>query len=173
MWREHRSTCNIIVGLFSNESKCKSTIQGNEDDTEHAFRCILSFRIESPQPHRRLFFHVRTSQNRRAHITQWSIFVSCGILKVVVTSAAEAELGTLFLNCCEAKIIRLILSELGHEQPPTHVHCNNKTTVGIANNTDKKQRSHSMEMHFFWVADQVQMGTFDVQWHPGQENLAD
>ena len=30
-----------------------------------------------------------------------------------------------------------------------------------------------MEMRFFWVADQVKMGNFDVQWHPGQENLAD
>ena len=102
-----------------------------------------------------------------------AVFVNCGILKIVVTSAAEAELGALFLNCREAKIIRLILSELGHEQPPTHIHCDNKTTVGIANNTVKKQRSRSMEMRFFWVADQVRMGTFDVQWHPGQENLAD
>ena len=30
-----------------------------------------------------------------------------------------------------------------------------------------------MEMWFFWVADQVKMGIFDVQWHRGQENLAD
>ena len=30
-----------------------------------------------------------------------------------------------------------------------------------------------MEMQFFWVADQVKMGNFDVQWHPGQKNLAD
>ena len=30
-----------------------------------------------------------------------------------------------------------------------------------------------MEMRFFWVADQVKNGSFDVQWHPGQENLAD
>ena len=30
-----------------------------------------------------------------------------------------------------------------------------------------------MEMRFFWVTDQVMYGAFDVQWHPGQENLAD
>ena len=30
-----------------------------------------------------------------------------------------------------------------------------------------------MEMRFFWVTDQVKNGTFDVQWHPGAENLAD
>ena len=35
------------------------------------------------------------------------------------------------------------------------------------------QCSHSMEMRFFWIADQVQLQNFNVQWHPGQENLAD
>eukprot|EP00956_Cyclotella_meneghiniana_P014503 scaffold21710_cov36-Cyclotella_meneghiniana.AAC.1 len=48
-----------------------------------------------------------------------AILVFCGILKFVVASAAEAELGGLFLNCKEGKIQRLILEELGHPQPPT------------------------------------------------------
>ena len=30
-----------------------------------------------------------------------------------------------------------------------------------------------MEMQFFWVTDQVLNKEFDMQWHPGQENLAD
>ena len=30
-----------------------------------------------------------------------------------------------------------------------------------------------MEMRFFWITDQVKIGNFDVQWHPGQENRAD
>ena len=28
-------------------------------------------------------------------------------------------------------------------------------------------------MQFFWITDQVNLGWFDVQWHPSQENLAD
>ena len=102
-----------------------------------------------------------------------SIFVFSGILKFVVASAAEAELAALFLNAKDGKIIRLILQELGHNQPPTPIHCDNVTAAGIANNTVKKQRSRSMEMRFFWITDQVKLGNFDVQWHPGQENLAD
>ena len=102
-----------------------------------------------------------------------AIFVHTGILKFVVASAAEAELGALFHNCKEGTIIRLILQELGHIQPPTPVHCDNSTAVGIANGTVKKQRSRSMEMQFFWVTDQVALQHFDIQWHPGQENLAD
>ena len=29
-----------------------------------------------------------------------------------------------------------------------------------------------MEMHYFWVADQVKIGHYDVQHHPGNEKLA-
>eukprot|EP00804_Cyclotella_cryptica_P023697 CCRYP_019320-RA/>CCRYP_019320-RA protein AED:0.37 eAED:0.35 QI:0/0/0/1/1/1/6/0/1607 len=90
-----------------------------------------------------------------------AILVFCGILKFVVASAAEAELGGLFLNCKEGKIQRLILEELGHHQPPTPIHCDNATATGIANDTIKKQRSRSMEMRFFWVTDQVQQRYFD------------
>ena len=102
-----------------------------------------------------------------------AIFCLCAILKFVVASAAEAELGALFLNCKEGKVLRLTLNELGHPQPPTPVHCDNATATGIANSTVKKQRARSMEMKFFWVSDQVELNIFQVRWHPGQENLGD
>ena len=104
-----------------------------------------------------------------------AIFTLCNVLKWVVASAAEAELGALFLNCKEGKIIRTILTELGHHiQPPTPIHCDdNATAVGIANNTTKRHKSKSMEMRFFWIVDQTQLGRFAIHWHPGLENLGD
>jgi len=63
--------------------------------------------------------------------------VTCAILKLVAASAAEAELGALFLNAQEAKVIRLVLAELGHPQPPTPIHIDNTTAVGIVKNTIK------------------------------------
>ena len=102
-----------------------------------------------------------------------AFFTLCAILRFVVASAAEAELGALFLNCKQATIFRLTLEEMGHPQPPTLVHCDNSTAVGIANNSVKKQRSRSMEMRFFWVADAVEAGKFDIKYYPGKENLAD
>ena len=77
------------------------------------------------------------------------------MLKFVAASAAEAELGALFINGKETKILRLILEEMGHPQPPTPVHCDNKTATGIANDTVKRHRSRSMEMRYVWVTDQV------------------
>ena len=101
------------------------------------------------------------------------ILVLANICKFVVASAAEAELGALFYNCQDGTILRLTLEELGHPQPATPVHCDNSTAVAIANDSVKKQRSRAMEKNFFWTTNQVELGNFNVTWHPGQENLAD
>ena len=68
-----------------------------------------------------------------------AIHITCTILKLVAASAAEAELGALFLNAQEAKVLRLILTELGHPQPKIPIHIDNTTAVGICNNTIKRQ----------------------------------
>ena len=68
-----------------------------------------------------------------------NIYVSCGILRIVVGSAAEAKLGALFLDIKQGKILRLALNELGYTQPPTPVHCGNTTAAGIVNNSDKNR----------------------------------
>ena len=99
--------------------------------------------------------------------------VNTSILRFVVASPAEAELGALFRNCQDGIIFRLTLNNLGHPQPKTPVHCDNATAVGIASNTVKRQRARAMEMRFFWVGDKVAQNIYDIIWHPGQENLAD
>jgi len=100
-----------------------------------------------------------------------AIHVLCTILKFVAASAAEAELGALFLNAKEAKVMRLTLEELGHPQPPTPIHIDNSTTVGIVNNTVKRQKSCSMEMRYFWLLDGHNNKIFDFQYYPGFERI--
>jgi hypothetical protein len=102
-----------------------------------------------------------------------NIAITCAILKIVAASAAEAELGALFVNTKEARVIRLILSELGHPQPPTPIHIDNTTAVGIVNSTIKRQRSRSMEMRYFWLLDQESQMYFKFYYHPGAELMAD
>jgi hypothetical protein len=112
-------------------------------------------------------------QNGKPLTLNGAILVLCTLLKFVAASAAEAELGALFLNAKEAKVMRLTLHELGHPQPPTPIHIDNSTTVGIVNNTIKRQKSRSMEMQYFWLLDGKIQQLFDFQYHPGLENLAD
>jgi hypothetical protein len=59
---------------------------------------------------------------------------------LVAASTAEDELGALFLNAQEVKILKLILEAMIHPQPPTPIHRNNNTAVGNANDTVKHQR---------------------------------
>ena len=88
-------------------------------------------------------------QDGKPIILNGHLFIVCGILKFVVASAAEAELGALIVNGKESKILRLILHEMGHPQPPTPMYCDNKTATCIANDTMEKHRSRSMEMRHF------------------------
>jgi hypothetical protein len=68
------------------------------------------------------------------------------ILRSVVTSAAEAEIGALFLNAKEGVNIRNILHEMGHPQPATNMQTDNTTAPGILRATCKQQRSKTMDM---------------------------
>ena len=55
----------------------------------------------------------------------------------------------------------ITLEELGHLQPPTPIHIDNSTTVGIVNNTIKRQKSRTMEMRYFWLLDGKIQKLFD------------
>jgi hypothetical protein len=120
-----------------------------------------------------IFFLGSLPQNTKPIILNSAIHMLCTILRFIATSAAEAELGALFLNAKEAKIMRLTLEELGHLQPPTPIHIDNSTTVGIVNNTVKRQKTRSMEMCYFWLLDGKIQNLFSFRYHPGFENLAD
>jgi hypothetical protein len=78
-----------------------------------------------------------------------AIHTTCKILRNVMASAAEAEVAGLFLNAQEAVLIRTMLEELGHPQPPTPLQADNSTTTGFANNTIKQKRSKAMDMQFY------------------------
>ena len=102
-----------------------------------------------------------------------NIHITCTIMTLVAASAAEAELGALFLNAQEARIIRLTLLELGHPQPPSSVQVDNTTFIEIVNNTIKRQQSRAMEMRYFWLLNQKNNKYFKVYYKPGAENMGD
>ena len=58
--------------------------------------------------------------------------VSTNVIRFVVASAAEAELGALYHNCQTGIIFRSILEDMGHIQPKTPIHCDNATAVGVS-----------------------------------------
>jgi len=83
-------------------------------------------------------------------------------MKQVVASAAEAELGTLFLNAQAICPFCIVLAKLGHPQPAMPLQTKNSMASGIANDTIKQKCSKAIDMHFYWVRDCVCQGQFHI-----------
>ena len=101
------------------------------------------------------------------------VHVLCHIMREVLSSTAEAELGALFHNGKEACPLRIALEEMGHPQPATPMATDNNTASGIATDTVKQKRSKAIDMRFYWIRDRVRQGQFHIYWSKGQTNRAD
>jgi hypothetical protein len=106
-------------------------------------------------------------------LTIGAILIVSKVLKHVMSSAAEAEIGAVFINAKEGAVLRTTLEELGHEQPPTPMETDNTTATGYSNGTIKQKRTKAMDMRFYWIKDRVKQGQFKIYWGPGFQNLAD
>ena len=83
------------------------------------------------------------------------IHMECRILKHVVESAAESEVGGLFHNGQTAVPLIITLHELGFTQPQTPIKTDNSMSEGIVNATVRQTRSKAMNMRFYWMKDRV------------------
>jgi hypothetical protein len=77
------------------------------------------------------------------------------VIKNVVTSAAESEVGACFHNAHSGAPLRVTLTELGHTQPPTPLRKGNTTAFSILNKTIKQKRSKATGMRYHWLTDRV------------------
>jgi hypothetical protein len=102
-----------------------------------------------------------------------SIINVASVIKNVVASADESEVGACFQNAQSGAQLRVTLTELGHIQPPTPLRTDNSTAFGILKETIKQKISKAMEMRYHWLTDRVRQKQFDVYWRPGRENLGD
>jgi hypothetical protein len=75
-----------------------------------------------------------------------SILNAVVVIKNVVASAAESEVGACFSNTQSGAPLRVTLTKLDHTQPPTPLRADNSTAFGIVNETIKQKRSKAMDM---------------------------
>jgi hypothetical protein len=61
------------------------------------------------------------------------------VIKNMVASAAESEVGVCFQNAQSGAPLRVTLTELGHKQPATPLRTDNYTVFGILNETIKQK----------------------------------
>jgi acyl transferase domain-containing protein len=102
-----------------------------------------------------------------------SILNVASIIKNVVASAAESEVGACFHNSQSGALLQVTLTELGHMQPPTPLFTENSTVFGILNENIKQKQSKAMDMRYHWLTDRLRQKQFDINCRPGRENLGD
>ena len=77
------------------------------------------------------------------------------IIKAVMSLAAEAKLGSLYINAKKGIEEQIILEEMGHKQPRTPIQTDNSTAAGIINLRVQPKRTKAMDMRFHWLRDRI------------------
>ena len=129
--------------------------------------------LSEPKARSRAGGHLFLS-NESSTLPNGPIHTLSHIMRNVMSSAAEAEIGAVFTNAQAALPIRQALLDMGHPQPPSPIRTDNKTAQGFLNETIKAKRTKAIDMRFYWTIDRIHQKQFTISWCPGTENsLAD
>ena len=113
-------------------------------------------------------------QGTPAPTVNGAIHVECKTLKHVVSSAAEAETGGIFVNSQLTIPIRHSLQALGHIQPPTPIKTDNSTAYKFVHNDMKQKMSKSWDMRYNWLRDRDTIQKMlRIYWEKGSKNWGD
>jgi hypothetical protein len=83
--------------------------------------------------------HFFMSNNTAKPPNNGDILTTAQTIKAVMSLAAEAKVGALYINCREAVPARQTLKSRGHPQPPTPMQTDNTTALGVVNNNVLKK----------------------------------
>ena len=95
------------------------------------------------------------------------------IIRAVMTSACEAEIGAMYINGREAVPTRKTLEELGHPQPRTPMQTDNTAAQAVVTNNVQPKRTKAMDMRFHWLRDRAAQKQFRIYWRRGPSNRGD
>jgi hypothetical protein len=103
--------------------------------------------------------HFFMSNNTAKPPNNGAILTIAQIIKTVMSLAAEAKVGALYINCREAIPARHTLEFMGHPQPLTPMQTDNSTALGIVNNNDIKKLK-AIDMKYHWLRNRECQGQF-------------
>ena len=104
------------------------------------------------------------SNNSPITANNGSVVTISQIIKSVMSSAVEEELGAIFVNCREAIPARHALQSMGNKKPPTPMQTNNTTAHGVVTNNIASKRLKSMNMKLHWLQCIISQKQFRHYW---------
>jgi len=118
-------------------------------------------------------YYYLSGENSTSNNLNGPILIECKTIRNVVASAAEAEIGGLFHNAQISIPIRVLLTALGHPQPPTPIKTDNATAHGFIYDNINLKKSKSWDMKYFWLRDRKEQRQFKFTWDYGDQNEGD
>ena len=122
---------------------------------------------------RRAGGHFFMSKDVEAPANNGTVLNITQIMKSVMSSAAEAEIGAIYANARKAVPAQRTLSKMGHLQPRTPIQTDNLVTHSVVTNKVQPRHTKAMDMRFYWLRCRDAQGQFRYYWRPGKVNLAD
>jgi hypothetical protein len=113
--------------------------------------------------------HFFMSSNTPCPHNNSGVLTIAQIIKAVMSLAAEAKIGALYINCQEAVPARHTLEFLGHPQPPTPIQTDNTMALGVINNNVMKNLK-AMDRKYHWLQDRISQKQFRHYWAPSNKN---
>ena len=95
------------------------------------------------------------------------------IINMVMTSAAEVEIGAMFINNWEAVPQRMTLVEMGHPQPRITMQMDKSAAHAVFTSNVQPIRTKAMDTKFHWLRCRDAQGQFRYYWRLRTANLGD
>ena len=96
-----------------------------------------------------------------------SVLKLAKIIKIVMSSASEAELGALFIIAQEMVAMRQTLDEMKCPQPKSPIQTYNSAATGLVNNTIVPRKLKTMDRRLHWLICREAQGQFRYYWASG------
>ena len=91
-------------------------------------------------------------------------------MKTIMSSAAEAEIGAMYVNSRKSIPARQSLNEMGHHRPWTPMQNNNRAAHSVVTKNVQPKRTKVMNMSFHWLWFRDVQDQFRYYWRPGSQN---
>ena len=95
---------------------------------------IDAYYLSEPKARSRTGGHIFLASDVPIPANNGAVLNTAQLIKTVMSSAAEAKMGAIFLNAREAIPAWNVLLKMGHPQGKTPIQTNNSTSYGVCNN---------------------------------------
>ena len=95
--------------------------------------------------------HIFLSENYSNQKLDVIVLTIAHIIKSVISSAAESEMGALYITAKNMLPLRNTFIEMVWPQPKSPIQTDNSTAVGFTNKTIVKKATKSADMKSWWI----------------------